>query len=75
MTLKLFERMPFGKHRGIKLKDIETSYLQWCLDNIKFTGNTLKTSIEYEILNREAHAINLTEKYAEAAQNSDDVPF
>lgn len=29
----IYERMPFGKHKGEKLKDIPTSYWQWAMKN------------------------------------------
>lgn len=75
--LKLFERMPFGKFKGVKLTEINEDYLQWCLKNIKFTGNTLKTSIEYELLNREAVRIELAESYGRnyTEHDPDDIPF
>jgi hypothetical protein len=75
-VLKLFERMPFGKFKGQKLTEINQEYLQWCLDNINFTGNTLKTSIEYELLNREAMRMDLAANYSQNhPEDDEDIPF
>jgi uncharacterized protein (DUF3820 family) len=28
-------KLPFGAHRGIKIRDIPDGYLKWCEDNLK----------------------------------------
>lgn len=28
-------KLPFGKHRGIKLRDVPDSYLNWCEEKLK----------------------------------------
>ena len=28
-------RMPWGKHKGEKVEDLPTDYLEWCLSNIE----------------------------------------
>jgi len=30
--------MPFGKHRGEQVADLEIGYLQWLRDNVKLWG-------------------------------------
>lgn len=46
-------RMPFGKHRGMDLDDIEDSYLLWCLANIENMNPFLKEAIQERLgLNR-----------------------
>jgi uncharacterized protein (DUF3820 family) len=38
--------MPFGKHRGQKLKDIPIDYLIWLLDNYDGLRETTRKVIE-----------------------------
>lgn len=47
--------MPFGKHRGVPLSDIETSYLQWAVTADKMTGE-LRDAIAAEIAGRKTAA-------------------
>ena len=41
--------MPWGKHRGIALGEIETSYLVWVLEKTKQLGPSLRTAIAAEL--------------------------
>lgn len=41
--------VPFGKHRGTKIKDLPDDYVSWCAKNI--TGK-FKSTFEKEILER-----------------------
>ena len=37
-AIKVIETMPFGKHKGEKIKDIPATYKRWALDNITWTS-------------------------------------
>lgn len=41
-------KLPFGKHRGKKLKDLDKGYMQWCIDNFD-KGNKWKSIFKNEI--------------------------
>lgn len=43
--------MPFGKHKGEELEDIESSYLQWVISNLDLRED-LNEAIEEELMNR-----------------------
>ena len=44
--------MPFGKHRGKRLKSVPTDYLQWCLEECRNLTNELRTNIATELRKR-----------------------
>ena len=39
-------RMPFGKHKGRQLAEIDAAYLLWILDNVTTLSSSLKRAIE-----------------------------
>jgi len=43
--------IPFGKHNGTKLKDLDKSYMDWCVDNFD-KGNKWKSIFKAEISRR-----------------------
>jgi hypothetical protein len=43
--------MPFGKHRGRKLKDIPVDYLEWVLQNFDGLRDATRTVIESYLAN------------------------
>ena len=46
--------VPFGKHRGTKIKSLPEGYMQWCVDN--FDAGKWKTAFADELARREAEA-------------------
>lgn len=44
--------MPWGKHRGRALTDIESSYLIWCLDSAEALDQTLRAALRAELARR-----------------------
>jgi len=44
--------MPWGKHQGVDLADIETSYLVWVLEKCDNVRSSLRAAIEEELANR-----------------------
>ena len=52
MTSPIIPRMPWGKHRGQTLDDIESSYLIWCLESAENLRPTLRTAIRAELAER-----------------------
>jgi len=44
--------IPFGKHNGTKLKDLDQSYMEWCVDNFD-KGNKWKNIFKSEIKRRD----------------------
>ena len=49
---RTWETMPFGKHRGERIEDLETSYLHWCVENLEKRTNGLYEALETELWNR-----------------------
>jgi hypothetical protein len=45
-------RMPWGKHRGVDLEDIEASYLWWVLEHANNLQPDLALEIRSELLSR-----------------------
>lgn len=45
------ERWIVGKHKGKKIDDIPTSYIEWCLQNMRISVET-KTFLEDKLKNR-----------------------
>lgn len=43
--------MPFGKHQGKEIKDIDPNYRSWMLQNFTWNSNTMKIKKEIERLN------------------------
>lgn len=41
--------MPFGKHQGQEIEDIESSYLRWFLQNVNDQPEDLYEAIEEEL--------------------------
>ena len=39
-------RMPFGKHKGRQLAEIDAAYLLWILDNVTTLSSSLRRAIE-----------------------------
>jgi hypothetical protein len=46
-----FVTIPFGKHRGKRLKDVSTNYLEWMVETITLT-EPLKTAVQKELWRR-----------------------
>jgi len=44
--------MPFGKHRGVPIDELESSYLGWLLANIENLKPYLETAIRAELQSR-----------------------
>ena len=44
--------MPFGKHKGLRISDLESSYLYWLLENNVVKGNLLK-AVKYYLGDKE----------------------
>lgn len=42
--------MPFGKHKGKKMSEVDAGYLEWCVEN--FDNGKLKTSFKKELQRR-----------------------
>ena len=42
-------KMPFGKHKGVEVRDVPHSYLSWVLDNIIDLSPTLRRAIRHEL--------------------------
>lgn len=55
--------IPFGKHKGEKLTDIEVEYLEWVQkqDWVEEKYPILLTDIEHELLRREAESDELAQ--------------
>ncbi len=43
--------VPFGKHKGKKLSDLDEGYMKWCVEN--FNNGPLRTMLEKELKRRE----------------------
>jgi hypothetical protein len=39
----IYENMPFGKHKGTKMKDVPHSYWQWAMKNTDWFDETSET--------------------------------
>lgn len=48
-------RMPFGKHKGEDIEDIEDGYLEWLL-NLETLNDSLRSAINNELRMRNGHA-------------------
>jgi hypothetical protein len=48
----MYERMPWGKYRGLLLSEIPTGYLYWLLDRADAAGAGLKSSALEELRRR-----------------------
>jgi hypothetical protein len=46
-------RMPFGKHKGSEINDIDSDYLYWLIDNSKSLSNSLTYYINITLQKRE----------------------
>ena len=53
-------KMPWGKHKGIPLTDVDTGYLEWALINSTTLKPRLKSWLLDELTSRD---INLAAKY------------
>lgn len=47
--LSLDTKFPFGKHKGVKLRDIPRSYCQWLLDNVHDLDPDLREAVASRI--------------------------
>ena len=45
-------RMPWGKHRGEDIEEIESSYLVWCVESCESLSNDLYFEIRAELASR-----------------------
>jgi len=41
--------MPFGKHKGMYIEDLETDYICWCLGNLERIDERIKTEMENQL--------------------------
>ncbi len=46
------DRLPFGKHRGKRLRDVPEHYLSWLRFNVPDLDANLKAAVEDELLRR-----------------------
>lgn len=42
-------KMPFGKHKGMYIEDLETDYICWCLGNLERIDERIKTEMENQL--------------------------
>lgn len=42
-------KMPFGKHKGMYIEDLDTDYILWCLGNLERLDERIKTEMENQI--------------------------
>jgi uncharacterized protein (DUF3820 family) len=50
--------MPFGKHRGERLCDIPTSYLEWCLENCTNLSNELAEEMRNQVALKQGEGVS-----------------
>lgn len=55
--------MPFGKFKGVAVKDLELDYCRWLLENVKFKSKDLREEIEVRVLTLEQQLDDLAENY------------
>lgn len=69
--------MPFGKYKDKELSQIPSSYLDWCLNNIKFKSFKLKEAVQHELLDRAQFSDDLEEDGHRFGfdDDSDEIPF
>ena len=50
--------MPFGKHRGEKISDLPSDYIEWCLENLENIRPDLQKEMENQLELRKGHGID-----------------
>jgi len=51
------ERMPFGKHKGVRLELIEASYIRWILENCERLDPELQEELENQLILRRGEGV------------------
>ncbi len=50
-------KMPFGKHKGMYIEDLETDYIRWCLENLERLDERIKTEMESQLTLRSGRGV------------------
>lgn len=61
-------KMPFGKHIGLKLKEVPADYLLWCYEKVELHGE-LKAYIEDNLDTIRKKAKELNDAYQASKKN------
>jgi exodeoxyribonuclease X len=49
--------MPFGKHKGEKIEDLPTDYIEWCLENVERLSPSIQKEMENQLAGRRGEGI------------------
>ena len=60
-------RMPFGKHKGELIENLETGYIEWCLGTLTEMRADLRTEMEAQLEMRSGRGV-VRERQAVAAR-------
>ena len=47
--------LPFGKYRGLRVSEVPTQYLDWCLREVKSLEGYLRGAMRSELARRNAY--------------------
>lgn len=68
-------KLPFGKHRGIKLRDVPDDYLNWCCEKLKDDFYEWAVAAEEELQRRKQDDASIKSLEEQANQLLRDAGF